>query len=79
MDDQKPRQQCARTGRLRRKQCNISLRRDKSTGTFGSYVLDDVGVLQELSTSSRSSKFNFLHENKGLIETFRLFACRYAA
>lgn len=75
MDDQKPRQQCARTGRLR----NISLRRDKSTGTFGSYVLDDVGVLQELSTSSRSSKFNFLHENKGLIETFRLFACRYAA
>ena len=59
--------------------CNISLRRDKSTGTFGSYVLDDVGVLQELSTSSRSSKFNFLHENKGLIGTFRLFACRYAA
>lgn len=63
-------------GRFRR---DISLRRDKSTGTFGSYVLDDVGVLQELSTSSRSSKFNFLHENKGLIGTFRLFACRYAA
>lgn len=59
--------------------CNISLRRDKSTGTFGSYVLDDVGVLQEPSTSSRSSKFNFLHENKGLIGTFRLFACRHAA
>lgn len=57
---------------------DISLRQDKSTGAFGSYVLDDVGILQEPSTSSRSSKFNFLHENKGLIGTFRLFACRHA-
>ena len=63
-------------GRFKR---HISLRRDKSTGTFGSYVLDDVGFLQEPSTASRSSKFNFLHENKGLIGTFRLFARRHAA
>jgi len=58
---------------------DISLRQDKSTGTSGSYVLDDVGILQEPSTSSRSSKFDFLHESKGLIGTFRLFACRHAA
>lgn len=58
---------------------DISLTQDKSTGTFGSYVLDDVGLLQEPSISSRSAKRNFLHENKGLIGTFRLHACRHAA
>jgi len=58
---------------------NISLRQDKSTGTFGPYVFDDVRVLQGPSTSSRSSKSNFLHENKGLIGTFRVVACRHAA
>lgn len=63
-------------GRFKR---DISLTQDKSTGTLGPYVLDDVGILQEPSTSSRSSKRNFLHEYKGLIGTFRLFACRHAA
>jgi hypothetical protein len=58
---------------------NISLRQDKSTGTFGPYVLDDVGILQEPSTPSRSSKFNFPHENNGLLGTLGQFACRHAA
>lgn len=58
---------------------DISLTQDKSTGTLGPDVLDDVGILQEPSTWSRSAKFNFLHENKGLLGTFRLFACRHAA
>ena len=58
---------------------NISLRQDKSTGTFDPYVLDDVGILQEPSTRSRSSKSNFPHENNGLIGTFGQLACRHAA
>jgi hypothetical protein len=58
---------------------NISLRQDKSTETFGPYVLDDVGILQEPSTRSRSSKFNFPHEYNGLIGTFWPSACRHGA
>ena len=58
---------------------NISLRQDKSTGTFGPYVLDDVESLQEPSTWSRSSKFDFPREYNSLIGTFRSPACRHAA
>ena len=58
---------------------NISLRQDKSTGTFGPYVLDDVESLQEPSTWSRSSKFDFPREYNSLIGTFRSSACRHAA
>ena len=58
---------------------NISLRQDKSTGTFGPYVLDDVGISQEPSTWSRSSKFNLSREINGLIGTLSPLACRHAA
>lgn len=58
---------------------NISLTQDKSTGTLGPYVLDDVGFLEEPSTWSRSSKFSFPNENKGLTGTLGQVACRHAA
>jgi hypothetical protein len=58
---------------------SISLRQDKSTGTYGPYVLDDVGSLQEPSTWSRSSKFDFPRENNSLIGTFWSSVCRHAA
>ncbi len=63
----------------RRKSAPQILRQDKSTGTFGSHVVDDVEVLQEPSTSSRSSKFNFPRENNGPTGTSGLFACRHAS
>lgn len=57
----------------------IGLRQDKSTGTFGPQVTDDVGVLQGPRTRTRSSFRRFVKENSGLVGTRRLGAPCHAA
>jgi hypothetical protein len=54
------------------------LRQDKSTGTFGPQVLDDVGVSQGPSFTSRSANPGFLNRYNRFTGTLGPIACRHA-
>lgn len=55
------------------------LRQDKSTGTCGPHVLDDVGLLQGPCLGSRPANLSFPNENKRVVGTISSIVDCHAA